>query len=541
MNSYTREKIKVSDILLDVENPRFASYFERLGKSQPTQDDIMLYMLQNESVSTLAANIREIGGLHPAESIVCIKQGDEYIVLEGNRRVSACKALCKVYSGSSVSWIPRDVVPSFPLLNFNADKALIDNVSLLEAVIYETREQAQPYISDKHIDGVKKWESIEKSSYFYRMFWDRLKTNNVENLNADAVLTEIVKITGSKRGDVKECITKYSFFMSVYNTLLSKYQPENLTETSSYLPLVDRFMGTIVEESDLGLNLPMSDEFRYVAHKEMDDLLNAVLFLTGEAFIARKTSGSELSPIISTEVSTKPKQKKLIRDNERIPGLLDALSNYRVALTEETNQENDTGKSLSDSDEADSSDKARADDNTSNDEQADTSEQLDETPFEPEIPWKPKQPQSRTLYFSENDGKSFSLSDDDETDVKIKFIIAELSRLPINKFPYSCTSLYRLLLEAVTKKAYIEKQPKENKNILSFDKKNLQAMVSKLAKNNVLIMSEADRANVREYVDKKHIIGTLNEYMHNPKLVDSEIILTSWITLREYIKACLAK
>ena len=64
-------------------------------------------------------------------------------------------------------------------------------------------------------------------------------------------------------------------------------------------------------------------------------------------------------------------------------------------------------------------------------------------------------------------------------------------------------------------------------------------MVSQLAKNNALKMSESDRANVVEYVDKKHIIKTLNDYMHNPKLVDSDIILTSWITLKEYIKACL--
>ena len=200
MNSYTREKIKVSDILLDVENPRFASYFERLGRMQPTQDDIMLYLMKNESISTLATNIHKTGGLHPAESIVCIKQGEQYIVLEGNRRVSACKALCKIYSENSIIWIPIDVVPTFPLLHPDTDKILIDSISILDVVVYEAREQAQLYISDKHIDGVKKWESIEKSSYFHKMFRDMLGINSVENLNADTIITEIVKITGSKRG-----------------------------------------------------------------------------------------------------------------------------------------------------------------------------------------------------------------------------------------------------------------------------------------------------------------------------------------------------
>ena len=499
----------------------------------------MLYLMQNESISTLATNLRKTGGLHPAESIVCIKQGEKYIVLEGNRRVSACKALCKIYSENNIDWIPIDVVPTFPLLHLDTDKILIDSISILDAVIYKTREQAQLYISDKHIDGVKKWESIEKSSYFHKMFRDMLRINSVENLNADTIITEIVKITGSKRSDVKECITKYSFFMSVYNTLLDRYQPDKLTETSSYLPLVDRFMATIVENSDLGLDLPMSDEFCYVAHKGKEDLLNVALFLIGEAFIARKTSESELPPIVSEEVSTKRKQKKLIRDNERIPGLIEALGNYKAAQADDINQEKDVKKPQTDSNETDSSNTTQADDSTSTDRQAETSEQFDETPFEPEVPWKPKQPQNRVLGFSKNEGESFNLSDDNDTDVKIKFVIAELSRLPINRFPYSCTSLYRVLLESVTKKAYLEKQPKANKNILSFDNKNLQAMVSQLAKNNALKMSESDRANVVEYVDKKHIIKTLNEYMHNPKLVDSDIILTSWITLKEYIKACL--
>lgn len=64
-------------------------------------------------------------------------------------------------------------------------------------------------------------------------------------------------------------------------------------------------------------------------------------------------------------------------------------------------------------------------------------------------------------------------------------------------------------------------------------------MVSKLAKNNVLKMAETERANVVEYVDKKRIIDTLNNYMHNPKQVDTEIILNSWITMKDYIRACL--
>jgi hypothetical protein len=313
MANYTRDRIKIERILLDVENPRFASYFERLGKSQPSQDDIMFYLLQNASIGALAENIRLAGGLHPAESIVCIKQGDRYVVLEGNRRVATCKALHKIYYDKCNDWIPDDVFPVISLLDTDSDKELVEGISTLDAVIYETREQAQPYISDKHIDGVKKWESIEKSSYYYKMFMSKLAEPQSSDIKAEAIISEIAKNTISQKSDVKECVIKYGFFMNVYNSLLGEYSADKLTETNSYLPLVDRFMGTIVEKSDLGLGLPLSEYLCYVAHKGKEELLTPILFLIGEAFIARKITEGELTPITSTEVDSKRKQKRLIR------------------------------------------------------------------------------------------------------------------------------------------------------------------------------------------------------------------------------------
>ena len=89
------------------------------------------------------------------------------------------------------------------------------------------------------------------------------------------------------------------------------------------------------------------------------------------------------------------------------------------------------------------------------------------------------------------------------------------------------------------KKAYDEKKPKENKIVLTYDSKSLPTAVSKLAKNNVLKFAQSERANIVEYIDKKKLIETLNNYMHNPKLVDTDLILSSWITMKDYIKACL--
>lgn len=521
MATYVREQVKLKDILLDVDNPRFASYFERIGKDKAnaTQEDIIEYLQKYESINVLSEKIKDVKGLHPTELIACLKLGDKYVVLEGNRRVCACKELYNEYYE-------------------NPDEAdLVNNISQLEVVVYETRELAQPYISDKHIDGVKKWESIEKSCYYYRMFQEKRSLSGT--ISADEIVESIAKQTVSKKNDVRDCIIKYGFYMSVYEALATEYSREVLADISSFLPLVDRFMKILVsQDAEVGLDLPLI-ELNYVAHKGKEKLLREIFKIVGEAFLVRKTENQcengEAYRINSQEVYSKPQQKRLITDDMRIPGLFALIKEYKKMP--EANTNSDKPAETGDNDQNPSG--AEENPNKGDNQTGGTDSTQDDVIYEPIIPWKPKQPQNKTLFFSKEEGKVFILSDSNDEDVKIKFIIAELSRLPIDKYPYSCTSLYRLLLEAATKKAYDEKQPKENKNILTYDNKSLPAAVSKLAKNNVLKMAGAERANVVEYVDKKRIIDTLNNYMHNPKQVDTEIILSSWITMKDYIRACL--
>jgi len=244
MSAYTHKNVNISDIILDIENPRFASYFERIGKNKAsaTQQDVVDYLIKYESINVLSERIKEAKGLHPTELLACIKADDKYIVLEGNRRVCACKELYKKYSESYES----------------EEKEFISNITTLGIIIYKTRELAQPYISDKHIDGVKKWESIEKSCYYYRMFQEKKNSNNA--LSAEEIVEIIAKQTTSKKNDVKDCIIKYSFYMSVYDALTSEYSREELIDTNSFLPLVDRFMKMLVgNDTEVGLSLPMKD------------------------------------------------------------------------------------------------------------------------------------------------------------------------------------------------------------------------------------------------------------------------------------------
>lgn len=457
---------------------------------------------------------------------------NKYIVLEGNRRVCACKNLVDKHAQN----------------NEHAD--LLSNISLLEVVVYKTRELAQPYISDKHIDGVKKWESIEKSCYYYRMYQEKKQQDT--SLSSDMIVDEIVRQTTSKKAEVKECIIKYGFYMTVYGALTEDHSREALVDTNSFLPLVDRFMKILVsKDSEVGLDLPLV-ELNYVAHNGKEEMLKSILKLIGEAFLVRKPenqcSPGELPRINSKEVDKQIQQKKLIKNDERIPGLFALIEEYNKASVTpvgiETNAKMEGEDFLpisSDSADADSraekeSKSAISDENANPN--VDQSVEI-EGYYEPTIPWKPKLPQNKRLCFSSDDGRAFKLHDENDHDVKIKFVILALSKLSIDKYPYSCTSLYRLLLETATQKAYREKKPKENKNIILYNDNRLPEMISKLAKNSILFLTEAERANVVKYINKKKLVGILNDYMHNPKQVNTETLLSSWITMKDYIKACL--
>lgn len=88
MNHETK-LIKVSQLLINVENPRFE-------KVENLQEAIKLMIEnQNDKLAKLAEDIIE-NGLNPSDLIIVIpsdNSGDKYIILEGNRRLTAVKLL----------------------------------------------------------------------------------------------------------------------------------------------------------------------------------------------------------------------------------------------------------------------------------------------------------------------------------------------------------------------------------------------------------------------------------------------------------------
>ncbi|TKI57827.1 hypothetical protein E8L90_21665 [Brevibacillus antibioticus] len=84
---YTPIEIPLDKLILDHLNPRFVNI------PNPDEEGIKEYLIEYEEVLTIAKGINEDEGLIPGERIIVCKENEKYIVLEGNRRICACKLL----------------------------------------------------------------------------------------------------------------------------------------------------------------------------------------------------------------------------------------------------------------------------------------------------------------------------------------------------------------------------------------------------------------------------------------------------------------
>jgi hypothetical protein len=152
--------IKIADLLINPNNYRF--------ESQSSQRDAIIKMIddQKDKLYRLAKDILE-HGLNPMEKPLIIPQKNdkgEYLVLEGNRRITALKLL------SNPDLIPdKDVSlkKRFKKLNVNNSQKIVRSV---ECSICNNAEEADIWIQRKHATGldgigVESWTPQQKQRF----------------------------------------------------------------------------------------------------------------------------------------------------------------------------------------------------------------------------------------------------------------------------------------------------------------------------------------------------------------------------------------
>lgn len=143
-------KIPLSRLLLDPKNPRLPEHL--VDGSQASQ---LRYLFENGTLDELARSFAD-NGYFDQEPLLVLREGDEFVVVEGNRRLSTLKILL------------QDSVAVEVGLAFDIDVpegALRDELSDVPCFLLESRDQVFTYLGFRHIGGVKTWPPEAKARY----------------------------------------------------------------------------------------------------------------------------------------------------------------------------------------------------------------------------------------------------------------------------------------------------------------------------------------------------------------------------------------
>lgn len=151
---WTTAELDPRKIQLDLLNPRIEL------SANASQAEIRLKLLTLEGVLELARGIVKNGGLFPGERVITVEEDGKQVVLEGNRRITACQMLLKP------SLIPAEFADRFPVANASV-KAALRSISVDVA---PNRQAADPILQKRHTEqGAKPWSPVAKMRRAVRM------------------------------------------------------------------------------------------------------------------------------------------------------------------------------------------------------------------------------------------------------------------------------------------------------------------------------------------------------------------------------------
>ncbi|MDP2491847.1 hypothetical protein Q8W38_21065 [Vibrio splendidus] len=163
--NYKKTNRAVASIDLDLKNPRLAGLVKR--QAITSQAEAAVALTTSSDVMTLCSSIVH-NGFHPDEVLIAINdesgKQNRVTVIEGNRRLTACKLLLKPKLVKGTTDFPKlQKLVKHP--NFDA---ALNSIKKLSVVILDNRHSAAAYLASKHTsESIKRWSPYTQGAYLY--------------------------------------------------------------------------------------------------------------------------------------------------------------------------------------------------------------------------------------------------------------------------------------------------------------------------------------------------------------------------------------
>lgn len=299
--------IPLANLLLDNNNPRLA------GENLKNDQNEILSKMYYEDLDELAGSLA-VHGFLPEEPIIVVPENSRdfdavnkdnvadynYIVIEGNRRVSSIKLLLDESLRTML-----DIDEDFPKISSPEIK---DNLQTIPAIVYRERKNVDAYLGIRHITGNRKWDAYAKARYIY---------DKVEQCRHNDGMTTSQAIDTIKKqiADRKDTILKLYVYYCIFNIIdqeIVNYQSKHIKDRFSLLQLA-LGMGRTSIAQYIGVppfsEIDFSKDIIDTAHTEQLADITKWIFGLNEYDQNRVISDSRnigrlLAPVLSNKEST---------------------------------------------------------------------------------------------------------------------------------------------------------------------------------------------------------------------------------------------
>lgn len=463
----------VRTLQLDFNNPRLIGYRRRGTISD--EKDIIKILAAHYDAFDIARSILQ-NGFHPDEVLIAIpanQSGNKLIVVEGNRRLAACRILLKPE-------LLRDTPMKYTALRLKSSPTYsqaIETIQKVNVVVLPGRREAAAYLASKHTKApIKGWSPYTQGAYYMSLKAPDMTLSDIkESLNDVVPLDRIKKVVLFYR------LSEFILDLACWTDEERSHLLDNIDEIKTEAIM------RLIQSSDFTKSIgkiQVDDHGNLIAKNISQNTVSMIMEkLARDAHFNTKEDGSF---VINTRQE----------DKEEIGTYIGDLVNLASG---DTSNINDSEVNLND----DPSSTPQADDNGENSTK------------------KPDQPASR---------KWKKLLPDDITapakHAKIRALVDDAQKLDTKRNPYSAALLARAIIE-ISLKAWLKQIGKERdlkakyqekafdfENILKFTEANIKDVFSdpdaqKAIRQSInsLLGSEKEIMNLTNHNDI-HILST---------------------------------
>lgn len=241
------EFIQLNKLKLDFGNPR-------LPIQTSNENDILKWMLADASILELMLAIGE-NGFFIGEALLVIRENENFIVLEGNRRLTALKILNN---------------PELATIHKRKIAQVLDETSErpvnIPCIVFQTRGEILKYLGYRHVTGIKSWGILAKAKYLTQL--KKLSTETNFKLQS----RELAKQIGSRSDYVIRLITGYEIYNIIEDN--NYYKILNLNETTFHFNYIADALRRENINLFIGVNLDSDNPLEKLNEKNLNILIH---------------------------------------------------------------------------------------------------------------------------------------------------------------------------------------------------------------------------------------------------------------------------